>query len=740
MDTNAPQQNDRLRNRRDAVLAETLIRVHRASAADTVAVYFPDGAGRLSAVAVLDTPLGFSVNPAVDADDERYASAAAYRRGRTVLMDTAAVRRVALATPVNVKHIPFDMMVASAPAATERRSYGVVTVRWAPAREIPDDALPHLAEAARDLGRSLDPLAEQGADMLAPAVPLFVEADSEPAIPVIGPGGAGGAEAGTPRRARSTSAFLYQLQKLGGGLTGAARVADVIAVAQSEVVRAFGARGIVICLAEAGRLRVVGSSGVSRDDVRAIDGIGLNSPAPETDAIRTVSPLFFSDPGELHAAYPGLDRYHDGRPRVFVPLVSNARVSGCCVISADRPVELRSEQLALLMIMLGQVGQSVERTRAFETEWATTQGMRRALLPRSLPQVHEVDMTARYAPHASPTQTASEWYDVVELPGDRMVMIIGSVGGGEIDAIGVMGQLRAGVRAYAMEGHDPADVLTRSNRLLAELDTDLQGNCCCVRLDLHNGVVTSAAAGPLAPLVIGADGRTHPAEPSALPPLGTAADTVYRQRQLVIAPGGIIALYAVGGGGAVSGEQIAERVRNAVDGRTADNLESLADRVSASMAREAGHEDDGTTLLIARYEGPHSPLGHTAHTSVQRHDVKRIHELRSFIHELMSAWGLATITEDLELLTSEVVTNALIHAHTDVDVLLREYPDRIRVEVRDNDPRPPVPAAVLDLDDADVEEAESGRGLIIVEAVAEAWGSSPAGRGKNTWFELRTPT
>ncbi|MFE2446691.1 ATP-binding protein [Streptomyces sp. NPDC059426] len=88
----------------------------------------------------------------------------------------------------------------------------------------------------------------------------------------------------------------------------------------------------------------------------------------------------------------------------------------------------------------------------------------------------------------------------------------------------------------------------------------------------------------------------------------------------------------------------------------------------------------------------------------------------------------------MELLVSEVVTNALIHAHSKVDLRLREYPHRIRVEVRDGNPYPPVPTALLD-DDARNLEAESGRGLLIVEALATAWGSSPAGRGETTWFE-----
>jgi hypothetical protein len=67
---------------------------------------------------------------------------------------------------------------------------------------------------------------------------------------------------------------------------------------------------------------------------------------------------------------------------------------------------------------------------------------------------------------------------------------------------------------------------------------------------------------------------------------------------------------------------------------------------------------------------------------------------------------------------------------------LRAYPDHIRVEVRDSNSRPPVLVANLKPDGTGSDEDESGRGMLIVDALASAWGSSPAGRGKTTWFEL----
>lgn len=95
------------------------------------------------------------------------------------------------------------------------------------------------------------------------------------------------------------------------------------------------------------------------------------------------------------------------------------------------------------------------------------------------------------------------------------------------------------------------------------------------------------------------------------------------------------------------------------------------------------------------------------------------------------------MTDDLELMASEVVTNALIHADSDVELRLRDYPDHIRLEVRDSDVSPPVPSSLSAAEEENA-QAEHGRGLIIVDSLATTWGSSPSGRGKTVWLELST--
>ncbi|MFJ5035608.1 ATP-binding protein [Streptomyces sp. NPDC088560] len=86
------------------------------------------------------------------------------------------------------------------------------------------------------------------------------------------------------------------------------------------------------------------------------------------------------------------------------------------------------------------------------------------------------------------------------------------------------------------------------------------------------------------------------------------------------------------------------------------------------------------------------------------------------------------------LVTSELVTNALVHAGSDVDLRLRAFGDRVRLEVRDPDSDPPVPTAHL-LTGEGGATAEHGRGLFLVDALAQTWNTAPSGPGKNVGLE-----
>lgn len=113
-----------------------------------------------------------------------------------------------------------------------------------------------------------------------------------------------------------------------------------------------------------------------------------------------------------------------------------------------------------------------------------------------------------------------------------------------------------------------------------------------------------------------------------------------------------------------------------------------------------------------------------------RADLRSVPEARRALRELLRHWGRPGKAETAELLTSELVTNALIHTDHDAILTATVGSRGLRVEVRDfvgRRPRPRTPDA-----DADTH----GRGLILVQSLADAWGVRAHGVGKSVWFEL----
>ncbi|WP_367320075.1 ATP-binding protein [Streptomyces sp. HUAS ZL42] len=113
-----------------------------------------------------------------------------------------------------------------------------------------------------------------------------------------------------------------------------------------------------------------------------------------------------------------------------------------------------------------------------------------------------------------------------------------------------------------------------------------------------------------------------------------------------------------------------------------------------------------------------------------RADLRAVPEARRALRELLRHWGKPGRSEIAELLTSELVTNALVHTDHDAVLTATVGPLGLRVEVRDfvaRRPRLRVPNA---------DDGTHGRGLVLVQSLADAWGVRAHGVGKAVWFEL----
>ncbi|WP_435853061.1 ATP-binding protein [Streptomyces lavendulocolor] len=111
-------------------------------------------------------------------------------------------------------------------------------------------------------------------------------------------------------------------------------------------------------------------------------------------------------------------------------------------------------------------------------------------------------------------------------------------------------------------------------------------------------------------------------------------------------------------------------------------------------------------------------------------DLSAVPEVRRALRELLRHWGGPGVPDVAELLTSELVTNALIHTEHGAVITATMTPRTLRVEVRDFATDLPTPYAPA------VDDGTHGRGLVLVQALADAWGVLTHGVGKVVWFEL----
>lgn len=112
-------------------------------------------------------------------------------------------------------------------------------------------------------------------------------------------------------------------------------------------------------------------------------------------------------------------------------------------------------------------------------------------------------------------------------------------------------------------------------------------------------------------------------------------------------------------------------------------------------------------------------------------DPSAVPAARRFVSQaVIHHGGHGPVLDKSQLLVTELTTNAVVHAHSPIRLSVHSEGDHVRVEVRDDDPRPLEPPCQPDVD------AESGRGLWLVSALSCSWGVNRNERGKTVWFEV----
>jgi PAS domain-containing protein len=414
-------------------------------------------------------------------------------------------------------------------------------------------------------------------------------------------------EAGAPAAAETAPAsaaprigVLYQLAHLAAALTEALSVPDVIKLVVDQIAPSFGAHAVALFSTHAGKLRLRGHHGYVPHEAAELSGVPLTPDNPSGRAVITGEPAFFGSREALGEAFPDVAGDHGGHAWAFLPLVAAGRRLGCCVLAYDSPQSFTHDERALLTAFAGLVAQALDRGHLYDTKSGLARSLQASLLPQDLPVLTGLQATARYLPATRGMDIGGDFYDLIRLDDTTAAAVIGDVQGHSVTAAALMGQVRTAVRAHALAGAAPDDVLAGANRLLADLNPGLFASCLYVQIDLSRGGACLATAGHLPPLVRGPDGSAAPVD---MPPgllLGIEPGSDYRSVECALPPGAVLALFTDGlveRPGADIGAAIDDLARSLAAGP--HDLETLADRL-VERAAPSGDRTDDTALFLLR--------------------------------------------------------------------------------------------------------------------------------------------
>nr|WP_255946297.1 SpoIIE family protein phosphatase [Streptomyces sp. ODS25] len=408
-----------------------------------------------------------------------------------------------------------------------------------------------------------------------------------------------------------------------------------------------------------------------------------------------------------------------------LPLPAAGRTVGVCLIGWDEPHAPGSDERALLTAAATLAGQELVRVHALDAEHELVGTLQRTLLPRSLPDLPGGRAEARYLPTTVGLEVGGDWYDVIPRPDSHVALVIGDVQGHNAGAATLMGQMRTALRAYAVEGHPPDVVVSHANRLLVGMESDLFATCVYVDVDMEEGTAWCVRAGHLPPVLRHPDGRTELVETEGGPPLGVLAEADFPMTPLRLQPGALLVLTTDG---------LVESSELDID----DGLRQLSatlgqcDPAHLGLVADAllgrGNRNDDVALLLLRYDGMAVRPLRESWTIWRVPEAPR--HARRFIKRTLRAWNVTRELDTVLLVVSELVTNALVHTDGQVRLELTLINNRLRVAVTDASPRTPVKPTSIGW------EATGGRGILLVQAVSDAWGTLPVSGGKQVWSEI----
>ncbi|MFH9891596.1 SpoIIE family protein phosphatase [Streptomyces luteogriseus] len=455
------------------------------------------------------------------------------------------------------------------------------------------------------------------------------------------------------------------------------------------------------------------------------------------EVLRGVRPVFTNTPATRAALLELLGknvecRVPPGQRAILAPLRGRRRVIGTALFLRDPERRAFEDDDLLVAAQLAtHSALGIDKT-ALDGRQALIAGeLQRRMLPETLPRCTGVRLASRYLPAAETARVGGDWYDAIPLPGSRVALVVGDVMGHDMTSAALMGQLRTTAQTLAGLDLPPHEVLHALDEQAQRLGTDYIATCLYAVYDPVSHHITIANAGHPPPVLLHLGGRAEVLRVPSGAPIGVGG-VDFEAVSLDAPAGATLLLYT---DGLVESrlrdvwtgiEQLREKLTAVAQLTGPDHpppLEALCDEVLDMLG--PGDRDDDIALLAARFDGI-APRD-VAYWFLEPEETAP-GRARRLARGVLARWGMEELTDSLELLVSEVVTNAVRYASRPVTLRLLRT-DVLRCEVGDDVPQLPRLRQARATD-------EGGRGLYLVNRLARRWGATRLSTGKVVWFEL----
>jgi serine phosphatase RsbU (regulator of sigma subunit)/anti-sigma regulatory factor (Ser/Thr protein kinase) len=391
------------------------------------------------------------------------------------------------------------------------------------------------------------------------------------------------------------------------------------------------------------------------------------------------------------------------RSLLGVPLLIQGRVTGVMHVGSLVRRVFTEEDRVLLQAAADRAALAIEQAALYEQR-RLAEALQRRLLPERLAGGMGLELASRYLP-ASGESLGGDWYDAFPLGGGRIALVVGDVVGHGLAAAAIMAQLRTALRAYAVDGHDPASTVERVNRLMWKLGPTAMTTLGYAVVDPANEALELVNAGHPPPLVIGPDGEADYLPLQGGYALGASPLATYRCDRHPFPAGSTVVLYTDG--------LVERRGRSIDDGldelreiaRGAEDLELLCTTVIERLVPEAALDD----VAIAAARLPMVTDHMLARWPAEKEALAGV---RQVLRRWLRAHG-ATEDEtfDITVASQEACANAVEHAYgpgsRTFEIEVTHTAGHVRLVVRDQGRwRPP-------------RGSHRGRGLPLMRALME---------------------